>query len=338
VQMLNQSESSTRVSGVEVVCPICGVDKPRTLFWTKDYVFGCSDDSFRMNRCSNCGCGYLSPRPRIEEMAAYYPPEFYWAWEGESSEPDWTAIVRKREGQLTEKAKWLDGVEPGSLLDIGAQKGEFLWFMQQRGWEVEGIELDNQVPNPADMPIKYGDFLEMDFGERKYDVITFWAVLEHVYDPALFVEKAAKLLKPGGRLVALVTNLNSIQSRFYQADDYPRHLTIFTKKSIKRLCNNVGLSMKRVSTGQEIFGGSLSGGLLYFVKRLFGYKSTEALTEWRQFKDPDLFWCKWHGTNSYLVKTASRIDRMVNSPLEKVLDKLGFGQILTFSAEAPDND
>lgn len=316
----------------EVVCPVCAANQPKALFWTRDYVFQCSDENFLVNRCTCCGCGYLSPRPAREVMSSFYPAEYYWAWEGEAEQTDWEAIINKRRKQIAQKAKWLDDLTPGRLLDIGAQKGEFLWYMQMKGWLVEGVELDNQVPNPAKMPIHYGDFLEMELEEAQYDVVTFWAVLEHVYEPAVFVRKAAKLLKPGGRLVVLVTNLNSIQSRFYQADDYPRHLTIFTKESASRLCDDAGLQLTKTATGQEIFGASLNGGLLFLMKRLFGYGTGEALAEWRQFRDPDLFWCRWRGRDSLVVKSASRLDRLLSLPIEVILDKLGYGQTLTFSA------
>jgi len=238
--------------------------------------------------------------------------------------------------QLKEKSAWIDDLPPGRLLDIGAQKGEFLWYMKQRGWDVEGVELENTVPNPANMPIKYGDFLEMEFQEETYDVITFWAVLEHVYEPALFFEKAARLLRPGGRIVGLVTNINSIQSRIYQADDYPRHLTIFSKKSLRVLSERNEMSLTKAHTGQEIFGGSLAGGFLFLFKRLFGYSSSDAFKEWKQIKDADLFWCKWRGEPSVLIKNVSRLDRVLTRPLEIVLDKMGFGFILTFSVTKPD--
>jgi 2-polyprenyl-3-methyl-5-hydroxy-6-metoxy-1,4-benzoquinol methylase len=270
-------------------------------------------------------------------MGMYYPREFYWSWEGQSGAVDWKSIVEMRSSQLVEKSKWLHDLPPGRLLDMGAQKGEFLWYMQQQGWSVEGVELDDSVPNPGNMPIRYGDFLDMHFEENQFDAITYWAVLEHVYEPAQFFEKAARLLKPGGRLVAVVTNFNSIQSRFYQADDYPRHLTIFTKGSVQWLCKNHNLRLTKVHTGQEIFGGSLNGGLLYLVKRIFGYSQDEALSEWKQFKEPDRFWCQWRGSNSALVRNVSRIDRVLTYPLEKLLDKLGYGLILSFAAEKPRN-
>ncbi|WP_079202250.1 bifunctional 2-polyprenyl-6-hydroxyphenol methylase/3-demethylubiquinol 3-O-methyltransferase UbiG [Pseudomonas sp. CC6-YY-74] len=318
---------------VEVLCPVCKGDKYKSLFNTRDYVFSCTDQVFRVNRCLTCGCGYLSPRPAKEDIPAYYPKEFYWSWEGDGDTLGWESIVNKRGTQLVEKAKWLADIKPGRLLDIGAQKGEFLWYMQGRGWVVEGVELDSSVPNPAKMPICYGDFLEMKFQEGVYDVITYWAVLEHVYEPRLFIEKASLLLKPGGLIIGVVTNLNSIQSRFYQADDYPRHLTIFTKNSVKKLCGDYDLEIARIHTGQEIFGGSLNGGLVYMCKRLFGYSTTEAMSEWKQIKNPDLFWCQWRGKESFMVKNVSRLDRLLSYPVEKVLDKLGFGLTLSFSAK-----
>jgi len=317
---------------LQVPCPVCGSADSKFLFSTKDYVFRCSDDVFGVRKCSECECGYLSPRPTKSSISRYYPREFYWSWEGDASALSGESILEKRKEQLKKKAAWLEDMAPGRLLDIGAQKGEFLWYMEHRGWRVEGVELDSTVPNPASMPIHYGDFLEMEFEEGVYDVVTFWAVLEHVYDPALFLEKASKLLRPGGRLVGLVTNINSIQSRIYKADDYPRHLTIFSKKSLQRITSKNGLSLQKIQTDQDIFGGSLAGGVLYSIKRMLGYSQEEAITEWKQIKDPDLFWCKWRGRNSFAIKMISRFDRLMTRPLEPILDKLGFGFILTFSA------
>lgn len=315
---------------VEISCPLCAGDRSKLLFWTQDYVFGCSDDRFAVRKCLGCGCGFLSPRPREADIGSYYPPEFYWSWEGHDGRIGWQEILDKRRAQLEGKGAWLNDIPPGKLLDIGAQKGEFLWFMKNKGWEVEGVELDETVPNPGSMPIRYGDFLTMEFEEGAYDVVTFWAVLEHVYDPKRFVEKAARLLKPGGRLVALVTNLDSIQSRWYTADDYPRHLTLFTQSSLAKLGDSTRLELTAHKTDQAIFGGTLNGGLLYGFKRLLGYSTEDAMREWKQIRQPDLFWTTWRGNASWIVKCVSRIDRLLTIPLERLLDRLGYGFILTF--------
>lgn len=329
--IISDTERST-LQTVEISCPLCGSELKKTLFWTFDHTFKCSNQRFGVNRCKDCGCGYLSPRPAEDDISHFYPPEFYWSWEGAQGELDWDQLIEKRKRQLEAKSLWLADLKPGKLLDIGAQKGEFLWYMQQRGWDVSGVELGNSVPNPANLPIRYGDFLSMDFEKDQYDVITIWAVLEHVYEPIKFIEKAAALLKPRGRLIVLVTNLNSVQSRFYQADDYPRHLTLFTHRSVRRLCNSYGMTLGKTRTNQEIFGGTLNGGIVYLYKRMMGYSSDEVFSEWKQLQDADLFWCKWRGKKSTIVTMISRLDRAISLPLEKILDRLGFGFIMTFTA------
>jgi len=325
--------TQSSITLVEVNCPLCGSTDSRPLFSVKDWAFGCSGAEFTLRRCVACGCGYLSPRPSEADMARFYPPEFYWSWERAGETPAWEEIIRRRAQQLEAKAAWLADLPPGRLLDVGAQKGEFLWYMQQRGWQVEGIEIDPGVPNPAGMPIHYGDFLAMDFDVGSFDVITLWAVLEHVYRPAAFIEKAATLLKPGGRLVVLVTNLHSVQARLFCQDDYPRHLTIFTKSALRRLCALHGLRIKSHATDQKIFGGALNGGLVYASKRLGGYSRDEAFAEWKQIRDPYLFWVQWRGRDSWLIRQMSRLDRLLTRPAEALLDRLGFGFILTISSE-----
>lgn len=323
----------------EVACPVCSNSEANTLFSVKDWTFLCSDSIFSVKKCSACGCGYLSPRPAENEISKYYPPEFYWSWEGADESIEWSDIVERRLSQIKAKAAWLKDLIPGFLLDVGSQKGEFIWYMKELGWEVEGVEMDATVPNPANMPIRYGDFLTMEYQPGKYDVITFWAVLEHVYSPAKFIEKAVTLLKPGGRLIVLVTNLNSIQSRVLCQDDYPRHLTVFTKTALNTLFEKNGMLVHRSSTRQKIFGGALNGGLVYSCKRLFGYSRDEAFREWKQPDDPWLFWTMWRGRNSRSIQWVSRIDRFFTKPIEFFLDRIGYGFILTISAvKGCDND
>jgi hypothetical protein len=142
-----------------------------------------------------------------------------------------------------------------------------------------------------------------------------WAVLEHVYEPERFIKRIVELLRPGGRLIALVTNFNSVQGRYFHLDDYPRHLTYFTKRSLRHICKEHGLKIIQMETDQNIFGGALNGGILYGLKRALGYSAYDALYEWRQLSDPDLFFGKWRGRDSALVRNISRFDRLITLPL-----------------------
>ena len=223
---------------------------------------------------------------------------------------------------------------PGKLLDIGTQKGEFIHHMKQHGWSVEGVEFSTTPPNLFDLPIRYGEFLEMPFADdAQYDCITMWAVLEHVYEPAKYVEKIAQLLKPGGRFIFLVTNFNTLQGRFFEMDDFPRHLNLFTKASANELLQHNGLRLVRRSTDQRIFGGHLLGGLIYLAKRLGGYSRAEAMLEWKNDKTLVPFFHHWHGKPLLTMRVLSRLDRLLLTPVEWLLDRLGFGFILTIEAE-----
>ncbi len=316
-----------------VPCPICHGQEHRELFHTRDYKQRVTDDWFVVSRCLACGAGYLSTRPTKMGLPHYYDEAFYWSFENDQrvmESPE--QLLASRREQLHAKAQWLGHLTPGKLLDIGTQKGEFIYHMQQQGWDVQGVEFSDTPPNLFDMPIRYGDFLDMAF-EEQYDCITMWAVLEHVYEPAAYVEKIARLLKPGGRFIFLVTNFNTLQGRVFEMDDYPRHLNLFTKRSAQSLLRSTGMQIVRRVTDQHIFGGHLQGGLVYLAKRVAGYSREAAMLEWKHPTDLVPFFHHWHGQPRLAMRVISRLDRLLLGPVERVLDSLGFGFMLTIEAE-----
>jgi SAM-dependent methyltransferase len=317
---------------VDVDCPLCGSDQRRPLFQTCDFVLHATAQAFALCRCRNCGVGYLSPRPRPEDLQAFYPESYYWLHENASAPLTPDELLRIRAPQLRAKAACLAHLRPGRLLDIGAQKGEFLYFMSQQGWQAEGIEYSATPPNLFNMPIRYGELLDMDLPQAAYDCVTLWAVLEHVYQPREYLARIAHTLRPGGSLIGLVTNLNSVQARILRQDDYPRHLTVFTRSSLRRVLAEHGFRVRRFWTDQRIFGGSIRGAITYFVKRLLGCSPDELLTEWRDPTRPLAFCGQWRGRPSFWIKQVNRVDTLLLLPLDVILDRLGFGFLLTWEA------
>ena len=86
--------------------------------------------------------------------------------------------------------------DAGTLLDIGCQKGEFLFWMKQQGWDVHGIEFSETPPNMFNMPIHYGRVETAAFKPGSFDAITLWAVLEHVHDPIETLGQVKRLRHP----------------------------------------------------------------------------------------------------------------------------------------------
>jgi len=318
---------------VQVPCPVCSSARSREVFAAKDYVHRISEDTFGVRRCSECGAGFLSPRPSPADIGNFYPREFYWSFENSAEAPLTAAdLLTRRSVQIANKLHYMAHLKPARLLDIGAMKGEFLYAARQRGWQVAGVEFSAAVPNLFDVPIRYGEFLDMDLAPGSVDCVTMWAVLEHVYEPREYVRKVAKVLSDGGRFIGVVTNFNSVHARWLRADDFPRHLTMFTKGSLGALLHESGLQPLRMWTDQKLFGGALRGAITYAVKRLCGYQVDEAFYEMRDWHDPEAFCCKFRGRRSGPMLWVSRADNAALWLPEKLLDLLGFGFNLAFEA------
>jgi SAM-dependent methyltransferase len=315
-----------------VACPLCNRSDGDKLFETRDYALKVSDQAFALRRCAGCGVGYLSPRPREANMGAFYPDSFYWMHENAAAPMTPEQLLAVRRPQLEAKADCLAALEPGRLLDIGAQKGDFLHWMQQKGWEVEGVEYSQSPVNLFGLPIRYGELLDMTWERAQFDCVTMWAVLEHVYHPGRYLTKVASLLRPGGKFIGLVTNLDSPQARYLKMDDYPRHLTIFTKGSLGAALRRNGFRVDRFWTDQRIFGGSMQGVLAYAVKRSLGYSEDKLQYELKDTQNPEAFCCEWRGTPNWGMKQVSRAGKLLTALPERVFDRMGKGFLLCWEA------
>ena len=96
------------------------------------------------------------------------------------------------------------------FLDVGSGQGFTLFAARDQGFKfAHGIEIDPAFANftatimpdtlEGDVGSVLGDFLSYDF-DRKYDLINFFDVFEHVFDAQLTLEKALSLLNPKGVL------------------------------------------------------------------------------------------------------------------------------------------
>jgi len=137
----------------------------------------------------------------------------------------------------------------GRLLEIGCGAGQFLGFMQLLGWRVCGIELDPVAAGLARTAlacnIHTGTIEDAQLEDESFDVVVSSHVIEHVFDPASFVARAGRLLKRGGTITTLTPNYGSVGHKAFGSDWYcldpPRHLCLFTPKSLQALFAQSGL-------------------------------------------------------------------------------------------------
>jgi 2-polyprenyl-3-methyl-5-hydroxy-6-metoxy-1,4-benzoquinol methylase len=309
-------------------CPICKSDQQNLLFDRLDHTHHVTKDRFRIVRCRNCSMVFVNPRPDPVEIKAFYTPDFY--------DVAVTAekLLEEKRATLQAKAKMLSTLSPGRLLDIGCQKGEFLFWMKQHAWEVHGIEFSETPPNVFNMPIHYGRVETAAFEPGSFDAITLWAVLEHVHDPIETLGQVKRLLASKGRAFVLVPNFRSPPARLMRHDDVPRHLLMFTPSTLRHAAHLAGLRVRRFVFDDDVFSGSNRGLLNFLVKRACGESYDEILSQNRSAERWAEFTGSINGKPSQLLKLVDRIDLRLTPHMDRIMRRLRCSFIMTAELEA----
>lgn len=151
-----------------------------------------------------------------------------------------------------------------SVLEVGCATGYMSKVLKENlNCRVTGLELNTQALEQAkqfcDLAIA-GDVEEIDLtnilAEKKFDVILFADVLEHLKNPWECLKKVRPLLNADGRVIASIPNVahaSIILELFNGNFDYrslglldESHLRFFTYSSIKRMFYEAGLQIIQV--------------------------------------------------------------------------------------------
>lgn len=224
-------------------CPCCKKADFVEFLTTSDYFL--THEKFDLVRCKKCKLVFTNPIPDLSVLPDYYDSPDYLSHQ--VSKFSLTGIIynRLRKINLSNKYRLISEYKKtGKILDIGQGTGEFLNFMRNKGWDINGIEPNASAREFAitNYKIPVGDEGELaNFSANQFDVITMWHVLEHVVELGERMQQVKKLLKQDGTLIIAVPNLDSPDSQRYKEKwaglDVPRHLYHFTKQTMAYLLN-----------------------------------------------------------------------------------------------------
>ncbi|MCH8156587.1 MAG: glycosyltransferase, partial [Nitrospinae bacterium] len=148
------------------------------------------------------------------------------------------------------------------ILEVGCAAGFTGRELKKRqGVFVAGVELDLRAANEARKvldDVVHGDIESVDlpYAEKSFDCILFADVLEHLVDPLAVLKKTAKLLKPGGTVVASLPNVQYfglvhqlIEGNWTYQDEGildRTHLRFFTFREMEKMFAEAGFEITEV--------------------------------------------------------------------------------------------
>ena len=302
-----------------ISCNFCGADNSELVNHGPDLLLQ-KPGNFYLVRCRDCGLIYQNPQLSFAELAPHYPDDYLPYQQTEKKRPSSLEQASRNQAmtRLCNRVT-MRRPQPGRLLDVGCATGSFLFAMQQRGWQVQGVEpvahAAAQAQQTFGLDVYNGLLEEAAYTANSFDVITLWDVLEHVADPLATLTEVARILRPNGLLLFSLPNPNSIEAHLFGGSwigwERPRHLFLIPPALVPAYVQQVGLTF----TGIESFGGRLHLTLL----------SIEFALKARGIEEHK--WRRW------LNLAYSWPLRLATWPLYKVSERFNRSTIMTVVAE-----
>lgn len=184
-------------------------------------------------------------------------------------------LASQDEGYLNNKFKfskyWINEIKcienifgriPNSVLDIGCRTGDFLMHFPQ---EIEkmGVELSEysaKIAKERGLKIEKC-YIENFKTSNKYDLITAYAIIEHLAKPQLFLNKITDLINNKGILVIMIPSYQTIKAKLINLSNVqwhmyspPGHLSLYSKMFLDNYLNDKGFKLvKRRYTSGGMF-------------------------------------------------------------------------------------
>ncbi len=259
-------------------CPLCSAPNPHTAVKThKDQGI-----TYTLYACETCGAEFWWPLKN--PGAHWYEHDVRYADRNEDPirEPNWN------------HKKVIEFLKPmtGSVLDVGCGVGNFLAWATKNGWRGTGIDFDRDAIEAGKRMFGLTDLQIADINtyarqnpNKKFDLVTFFDVLEHLDDHNAFMEHVRSLIAERG-YIAMSMPYRKHAEWLMTGDWPPRHLTRWDRASLTNFLEKRGFEVVYMTRRTEglryiilklrfMFGSRLSFGLVRKVKET-SPKSAEA--------------------------------------------------------------
>ncbi len=245
-------------------CPLC---------CGREFTPVCHAAGHPVVRCTGCSLHLLNPQPGDAELVEIYHPHYSFF----GAEPGAAACVGRVKQATADH--YLDllaaaGVTGGNLLEVGCGDGDFLLQATRRNFTVEGIDYSAhscakaQAKLGAGARIHRGEISVLSDRRESYLLCVACDVIEHVRQPAAFLETVHGLLRPGGRVLLVTPDLDSVAARLMRSrwlEFKAEHMYYYTPRTLRRQLAQAGF------TDIRLFAGTKRLSLDYVTRHFITY-------------------------------------------------------------------
>jgi SAM-dependent methyltransferase len=241
-----------------IPCPACG--SAATILWQVK-----SNDAgrFLIRKCRSCRSAFVWPRPRPEEIDAFYRGTRYKnlsTGDFRRLEQTYYPDAAMDASRMVSHCRRL--ARGPRLMDVGAGFGEFTKAARDAGFEVTACEpnansrrLFQEINGFEPIPDMFDEALALEYAGR-FDIALVSHVLEHVTDPALFATNLGTILAPDGIVAVAVPHFGSLLSRLQGKNDMfispPEHLNFFSRRGLAALFDRNGFRAISIMTVSKL--------------------------------------------------------------------------------------
>lgn len=212
-------------------CKLCSSNEVSQIDSISSSYFNGIDYSLYL--CNSCDCKFFNPKEhpvdlqdmfdQLDSDNQIFEVKFsrsrYWDFHKDF-------IIKQYDGDIKK------------VLDVGCRTGDFLMHFDKKTHK-EGVELSSIAANIANQRgiVIHNDYVENIHFSSKFDVITSFAVLEHLPDPNVFMKVLQSWVNENGLLVLMMPSHECLKeylaSRFnhpWRMYTPPSHINFYSRK------------------------------------------------------------------------------------------------------------
>lgn len=231
-------------------CPIC---------FSADVGTVAQISGFVVRSCRRCSCRYLACFPSDEELEKLYQNHYFES--ADSLAQGYSARQDERAQRKTDlrRARMVRRVTPskGRVLEVGSGRGSFGATIA-RDFEYVGIDLSSDAVREARASglevYRSGVESFVNLGAA-FDTVASFHVFEHLPDPHDALAKIKELLKPGGSLVLVTPDTESllclVSGDRWVSYKFPEHLILYSRSALVELLEHSGFEITSIGSDFE---------------------------------------------------------------------------------------